>query len=623
MHLIRTIAAALAFAVLAAGCGQVKSAAIAPVQTNAKAMQARIEKMRSATFKLKADKPADMAALAAAMPKTLALTWDKLQLDEATGATVLTGAKLSQTDGGATLVTADKLSVWGLDVDLLRARFAGQRLQETAPLARRIEAEGLKLNFASLLGDTMSAYEKSLGRLASPAGAPVPVLKLDADTTTYTATVGRIVVDDLRLRPWELKTRKLDDGNEWATALPAVQTLVAGFRSIALDTLVYYDTSTEAALSIDGAPSTVSVQIKDAGVRGMRGGDVDFASIDGTAMNMSMPASTLGPATKLTASVDRESLSAVRLDKLAGYLARGEMPPRTETSLLSLGVLSYDGFREAVGGHDLFSVKSVMLDGSGFYWAIPTHARLKITGVTYDVDGFMSYMREAMGATNPEYAKDLDPRIIEALNRHGLAKPTMDMEGGWDWDATTGAAHLDGRYSLNGYLDLDFKADGALPNFKNVSDLIPGGFETAKQDELSALFQKDMLVKSAEMNLTDKGGLDNGFQLAVEIMALLPADQQQSLGPLRNATPASLRQLAYSAVYMAADEYAKTEPRQREMMRSVAAFIEKGGALHLRIEPDKPLPLSQLGGGMSSSQELLDMLHLTLVNDPPAGAKKN
>jgi hypothetical protein len=59
------------------------------------------------------------------------------------------------------------------------------------------------------------------------------------------------------------------------------------------------------------------------------------------------------------------------------------------------------------------------------------------------------------------------------------------------------------------------------------------------------------------------------------------------------------------------------------MMRAVAAFIDKGGALRLRLKPDKPQAVAALGEDGRTPQQVIDLLHLTLANDPPPGARKN
>jgi hypothetical protein len=639
MRALRIVLAALAMGAALSACSPPVSGALQPVKTDARAMEQRIDRLRTAHFKASAKGPADIAALAAALPKSLTLTWDKLDFDKASGATVLTGAKLAQAGASEPLVHVDTLRVWGLDIDLLRARFAGQRLGDTAPLARHVEAEGVTLNgLDALMAPFMAAYTKSLTDIASASGATIG--DLDFKSGKYDFSYGRMVADDVMLRPWELKPIQLGADNAWAKALPGLQAAAAGFRSIALDTLAYYDVKGDYVFSMQGETTSFVTSIDKGGIRGQRGGDMDFILARSVKTGVSTTAPTPPPAAStadttsatpapatasalgnLTAAVDSESAADIRLDKLLGYFARGVMPPRTDVNLMSLGVLNIGGMSEAVDGHELFALKSGQVDGSGFYWLIPTHLRMKGVGMAYNIDGFMSYFQNILKSTSPDTPVTIDPRIMEALKRHKLDKPTADMAFGWDWNPTTGDTRIDTAFGLNDYFTFDTKADGALPDFKSVSDLIPGGFDTAKQDELAALFKKAFMVKSAEMNLVDTGGLENGFALAIELSALMPPDQQAGLGIVKNATPASLRQLASSGLYVVADEAGKTQPTQREMIRSVAAFIDKGGALRLRLKPDKPMAVADLYEANRTPQQVVDTLHLTVTNDPPPGAK--
>jgi hypothetical protein len=650
MRAFRIVLATLAVGAALAACSPPVSGAHQAVKTDAKALEQRIDKLRTAPFKASAKGPADFAALAAALPRTLTLAWDKLDFDKASGATVLTGARLSQAGASEPLVRADTLRVWGLDVDLLRARFAGQRLADTAPLARRIEADGVSVQgLDEMLAPLMQTYTKSLAQMAGPAASRIDAF--DMKLSGYDFKVGHLVADDVVLRPWELKPMRIGGDNGWADAVPGLQAAAAGFRSLAFDTLAYYDMAADMDMTMEGASSGVKMTLSKAGVRGLRGGDVDFMLARGLKSDMSMTMPTPAPAAPanndndktspaapatpppaaipmaISVSIDSETASNMRLDKVMGYFARGVMPPRTETNLMSLGVLSYNGLSETLNGKAFASGKSGAIDATGFYWLIPTHLRMKQEGLAYNVDGFMSYLNEAMKASGADAALNVDPKIMEALKRHKLDAPTMDMAFGWDWNPITGETKIDTAFGLNDWFTFDAKTEGALPDFKSVSDLIPGGFDTAKQDELGALFKKRFLVKSTEANLVDAGGLENGFALAIELSALLPPDQQANMGIVKNATPASLRQLASSAIYVASDELTKTQPEQmkaqRDMMRAVAAFIDKGGALRLRLKPDKPQAVAALGEDGRTPQQVIDLLHLTLANDPPPGARKN
>lgn len=96
MRTFRAGLAAMAFgALFAAGCSQGGSAALAPVDTDPKAVEALVAKLTTDNLKGKATAAADIASVRDALPKEVSLTWGNLSFDAATGATVLTGVKLS------------------------------------------------------------------------------------------------------------------------------------------------------------------------------------------------------------------------------------------------------------------------------------------------------------------------------------------------------------------------------------------------------------------------------------------------------------------------------------------------------------------------------------------------
>jgi hypothetical protein len=148
---------ALAFgATLAAGCSQGGSAALAAVDTDPKAVEALVAKLSTESFKGKATAAADFAAVRDALPKEVSLTWDDIAFDAVTGATVLTKVKLTPKDMPAVGVGIDELRLFDFDADLAKARLTGQRLTESAPLARRIDAKGVALfGLAAMLNSSM------------------------------------------------------------------------------------------------------------------------------------------------------------------------------------------------------------------------------------------------------------------------------------------------------------------------------------------------------------------------------------------------------------------------------------------------------------------------------------
>jgi hypothetical protein len=219
---------------------------------------------------------------------------------------------------------------------------------------------------------------------------------------------------------------------------------------------------------------------------------------------------------------------------------------------------------------------------------------------------------EFQGATR------IDPQMLDLLKRYGLGKPSLDMALGWDWNPNSGAMIVDGAFGLDNYLRLDAKFDGTLPSFKGVSDLIPGGFETASGEAIGQLFANVSNLKLVELNVVDEGGLDKGFALAVEIGKTMPVEPGQP-DFFANQTPQSLRQLAVAGIYLLADQAAAQAqlPELKALLSPFGAFVEKGGKVRATFKPAKPLDAAALSG-MSDPTPLLK--DVKVEHTPPAGA---
>src|SRR5262249_26229509 len=149
---------------------------------------------------------ADIAAVRDALPKAMSLTWATLDFDAASGATVLKDVKLTPTDAPQIGLAISELRMWDFNTDLAKARVAGQRLTESGDLARRIDAKNLSIfGLETLMGPAMDAYtgvvEKAVTSQLPPDVDVADSLKVKLDD--YDFSIGRLVFDDVKLRPYE------------------------------------------------------------------------------------------------------------------------------------------------------------------------------------------------------------------------------------------------------------------------------------------------------------------------------------------------------------------------------------------------------------------------------------
>src|SRR5690606_2976406 len=232
----------------------------------------------------------------------------------------------------------------------------------------------------------------------------------------------------------------------------------------------------------------------------LRGGDTDAGFMRNITFDVMAPTSgaIAGP-TEASFSIDYVSTQDTRLDKLYGYLARGEWPSRTETDLLSIGLVELKNERVAFDGATLFSVGGLSVDARNWRWLVPTRLNITTKDAVYDVKAFIDFAVKMQAAelasltaadeTQPSQPAPIDPVIMQLLTKYGLDKPSFDQLMAWDWNPDTGATVIDFAFGLDDYMRFDLKYEGGFPTFDSVSNLIPGGFETAKGEEIGALFE--------------------------------------------------------------------------------------------------------------------------------------
>jgi len=622
LHFSKVAIAIAATVAAVSGCSQ-KSAAWREVETDIPALERKIEDLTAHPFKMKADGPSDIQAVIAALPGEVSVTYGDLSFDAAAGATVLTGVKVTPVSDPDFGLSVERLSLWGLDADLAVARLKGQRLDESAELFARADLSNVSIfGLEKAFNPAMKAYSE--GVTAAVEGmspdAQIPDGALDMAFNTYSFNIERVLFDDVIVRPFELDLKTLPDDNPFAEAMPFLQTYTAIARSFGIGRYAYLNATGSIDMDTGQTSMAGNFSLDLIAASGARGGDVDASLVRGLSYDFDMTAPAGDPDAppipmQLAARADRYEMTGVRLDKLMGFLARGVMPPRTETDLMSLGKLRVAGESASLGGRELYTVAETNMDLSGFHWFIPTHLSGKSTGIRYDLKGLMDW---AMTVT-PE-AQD-DPEAMEQVNkamlildRHGLGAPEMDLAYAWDWNPKSGDLQTDLSFGLKDYGRFEMVADGATPDFDAVSALIPDDVSQTDADAVAELFEQKLTIRSAGVSIEDQGGLEKTFSLVREMSAeLMPPDQP---GNMSGMTPQQLRQMAFNGVFALAPEADKQSKRLGDVVRAFGKFLQEGGTVAVTIAPAKGATVKELSefGDPAAAVERLD---LKASNTPP------
>ena len=606
-------------AVSASGCATQAtlkdSGALAPVQMTVPELEAYADKLDTASFSFKTKDTVDIDALVAAMPQALAVTYDAVESD-ASGATVLTNVKFAPSAMPTLGVNVGTLKLWGLDDDFAVARLNGQRLDESGPLARRMEADDI-----SLYG-----LESVLTPLMAMASAQTEV-GLPSSFESYNFTIRKLVYNDVRLRPFVMEAKDLHfedpDLNEVAQYFPVIQQIAAFNRAIAADSYAMYDLAGDLAMTVEGSAMAGTIAMDRTAARGVRGFDVDVSMGRGFNydFDMTIHEGEVSIPMQMAASVETFSTTGMRLDKAMGYLARGVMPPRTESDLMSLGVSELQNERVSIGGEEVYSVGSGKVDLTGWRWFVPTKIGYEVDNAVYDIKAFGDFVMNTAGEEMSESEIAEFDAVVAALAKQGLDKPSFDLDFNWTWDADKGDTLMGLGFGVDDFAHTTMSLDGVLPDFQSVSDLIPDDVEATDQEALQALFMSVAAFRSFSASLVDEGGLEKGPAVAIDIAKLAPEDDA-SAAMLRNATPESLRQMAASLLFIAGASAAEEIPQINDYIAAIAGFLTKGGELSLNVKPAEPLGVEALAAlEAAEPRDALDALGVSVVHTPPPEAK--
>jgi len=623
-------ALALVMAAGFAGCSQGGSAALNPVDTDPKAVEALVAKLETEAFKGKATAAADLAAMREALPSDITLEWDSLTFEAATASTLLTEVRVGLAGMPGVGVGIDELRLYDFDAGLATARLSGQRLTETAPLAARIDAKGVALfGVAEMLNGAMGGAP-AVDAPPVDASAEDPFMSDDLpqpfepsftdDDAMFVSSIdrldlsfGRIILNDVVMRPFEAIAAPAGAEPNMMTEVygPAadfMQQYIGVMRAFGIDTFAAYDMKADFAMREMGESLSLSLSAKTTGTRGMRGGDIDASFLRDmqVAFNMGEPSAADAPVT-FSYTIDYTGMEDMRFDELYAHMAKGTMPARTETDVLSYGRMSMENQAMVIDGREIMTVGEAVFDARKFHWLIPTELTASASNARIDLGAIVELAGQFATDMESQYVDEYgDPAfagdgytpapspdfaaIAATMNKYGFAKPNMNFNFGWNWNAVSGDTKIDLGFGGENLMQIAFKYEGGFPDFKSVSDLIPDDPLTADMDAVAQVFDQRSKIKLVSLNLTDSGGLGKIFDLAAEMGPVLAASDPSGFNPFEGQTGASLRQMAGGALTMLG-----ASPDIAPLITPMSNFIMEGGRLTLAMQPAQAMTMSALG----------------------------
>jgi hypothetical protein len=623
-----------------AGCGGAGgSAALNAVDTDPKAVEALVAKLETEAFKGTATAATDFAAVRDALPKEVTLGWDTLTFDAATASTVLTNVKLGLAEAPGVSINISELRLYDFDAELAKARLMGQRLSESAPLAARIDAKGISLvGMAAMLNQSMgfapvvaeppvavTPEAPAVPPEGAPEGWPVatePEFEFDdamfaTSFDKYDFSYGRVILNDVVLRPYAAPTTPPTGGmaDMYGAGSVFMQQIISVTRAFGIDTFAAYDMKADLSMTQMGQKISATFSADTTGTRGMRGGDMDAAFIRGMALAFDTNGSSFtgAPPMNFSYAVDLVGIEDMRFDKLYTHIAAGTLPPRTETDVLSYGLITMQNQVVKVGDKDIMKVGESSLDARKFHWLIPTELKASASNAVIDfaaitqMSGEMAAQMQAERGdifgeeTDPAYAPPPMPdfaAIVAAMEKHGLARPNMNFNFGWNWNATSGDAKVDLGFGGENLMQMGFKYEGGFPDFKSASDLFPEDGGMVDTTAFSQLFDKRTTMKLINVNMADNGGLKKMFDFAADMGPIMAATDPSGFNPMEGQTGESLRQMAGGMLTMLG-----ATPDLAPFITPMANFIMQGGKLNMTFQPSQPMTFSAFAQKMSGSMQ--------------------
>lgn len=584
---------------------------------------------------------ADLSALQAALPAPWALSWSDKMFDPDSGATVFTDLALTVEGDHPFGVSFGSAGVWGLDTSLLEARLQGERLDESGALFTRFKGD--EMVYFGVVDAANGFIESVVAGLPDGESFDPDYLRLD----TFEGTVGQMIMSDVSLRPWEyapMDEALLEDleAEEKALLLPALrfgQQAIAVTRSLAYEEAVAIDTDTSFSFVQPGAEITGRSTIDLYGASGIAGFDLDqtvamdmksnqytlYTDLPGTAESEfgDFAANPFaGSAFDQSTLLDYSSVSNLKLDKVMGFLARGEVPAMTERDLMSLGTWVAEGYSASLDEEGIVSAARLDVDLSEWEWLIPTKITYALDDASVEVANITEFVSalipSELAAEDEETALMLEgiDKAIELLPEHGLDTIGFDASGDLRWSQDTGATSFFFDVQSPGNGDRLFELSIDLPNYDDMLSLTETDDPEIAFEEA---FETSFAFKGLRLKEVDAGGYDKIFSFAQAIGQEYP---EEGWGAMVGAmTPEQMRMNIATMIRFWKTEVEAEFPAAAEWVETFATYIQESGALELSIAPPVPVTVAMLDalddtGPNEIEQALLDMFNVSVTHTP-------
>lgn len=554
---MRLIVLSMLAAVALAGCG--KKQATPSSATSVAAADINAASPLDKPYRHKGGKEVDIDRLFEALPLYLRPTYDKAAFDQRTGATVVTNLKFGDV-ASARGFTARRAEFYGVDIGKIEALQSATEAPLDAPM--NLVLGKLRLYDVASAGD---------GRVAAR------------------TKVGAIEIDSLRIREGGIP--KSSPASGMAALFNSFDVAGVYFKDVRVEGGAAEKSGDQSGAAFDfEADDMRLVGVGGGNLKALLGRDLDYLirqspdAIAAAGKGLGPMAEVLigGPLRNFIAPENqRTKLKSlewrdISFSGLMGYGLKGEKPPISARNLINLGTMRMTDAETFVGEKRVSIVPDTTVSAMEFAWLAPSKIRAVSRGGLYDFTG---------------YVPDTEKEAIAVLKARKLDKVKGDSDFAFDWNPDRGGAVASAGFDSVGFADFDFDLALEGLELKKIEAAREAGAPQPAAD-LAKLKLLSITIADEEML--------NAFY---ELSALQTGGTAKDV---RAATPAMMR--------LSKIELQRESPRLASYVEAVAEFLEDGGTLEIRAEPETPVPLSAIvAAGRGGPDAMAASINLTVT----------
>lgn len=557
------------------------------------------------------------------------------------GAMGATDVRIALTANPDLYMTVDTLSVYGADPEVMKMTLVTEDWSDLR-IADRIEAEGVEIfgidtvgqalmldMFSNQFTDNMGseflddAPETSILEQLEPKVMPE---RSQLAVEKYAVRGEKLIMDGLTIHaPTVSSTLKMDD--IWA-AIARVSDL---YRSISFDQVGMWDTDVAMDLNVQGSSINAEMGMEFVSKRGWTRGDLEEAIIAGFYSNSTMTMVSEEydasrdefveiPRTDVNQSLtDYMGVVDFRLSGLLTSLTEQKLPDVTNTDVLSLGVWQIEGQADSFNDHNISTIEYMEMDLSHFHWLIPNNIGLKMKGFSLDVAETADYILDILDREGMDIGDDgvaMVDQIVTIFGNYDLDPMVTDFDMDFVWDPKNGDTSLTYDSALRNEIEDSFDLKLVLPTYNMMIEAPREDDGKVDVEALGPIFSDTTALSFFEYAWTDKGFLEKGFAITIDIAKLLPAEDMPQLMMITNQTPSGLRGMTSGLMRAGAGAMAGEFPPAVDFINAAASFIDEGGVLTLTVAPSGPMTAEDFTAlGNLEPEEIVTTLGLKLTHE--------